>query len=57
MIVMLPQHFDHAGFEGDEIELEDNGRFSINGYEGLTVLTPAQAREVAAMLLEWADKQ
>lgn len=51
--VRLPQHADQL--EGDTISLDDNGAFEISGYDGFTKLTPAQAREVAAMLLQWAD--
>jgi len=53
--VKLPQHEYATGTEGNVIRLDDDGTFSISGYDGLTVLTKNQAREVAAMLLRWAS--
>lgn len=55
MKVDLPQHRNDA-LIGDAIDLEESGEFSINKFDGLTVLTKAQAREVAAMLIEWANR-
>ena len=54
--VRLSQHAD-ASVEGDVIGLYDDGTFIINRYDGITKLTPAQAREVATMLLQWADAE
>ncbi|HET9534274.1 MAG TPA: hypothetical protein VFP43_02875 [Mesorhizobium sp.] len=55
MEVKLPQH-EGDGVCGGEVTLADNGTFAIGGFDGITVLTKEQAREIAAMLLKWADK-
>ena len=52
--VILPQH-QGKGIEGETVALDDDGTFTISGYDGFTVLTKDQAREIAAMLLQWAD--
>ena len=52
MNVRLPQHESDA-INGDCGALTFEGEFSINKHDGLTVLTKAQAEQIAAMLLAW----
>lgn len=54
MEVKLPQH-EGDGVCGAEVTLDEKGNFTIGGFDGITVLTKQQAREIAAMLLEWAE--
>jgi hypothetical protein len=55
MELKLPQHCPGDGMLGDTITLNDDGTFSISGYDGITVLTKEQASDLAKMLLLWAE--
>lgn len=54
MNVRLPQH-ESDPTNGDCVSLTPEGEFSINKHDGLTVLTKAQAEQIAAMLLAWVN--
>lgn len=40
---------------GDHISLSDDGRLSISGFDGHTMLTPEDARKLATALQQFAD--
>lgn len=40
---------------GDRVSLGDDGLLSISGFDGHTILTPDDARKLAAALVRFAD--
>lgn len=44
-------------YYNNDVEFHDDGTLSIDGYDGVTILNEAEAKQLGEALIEWANRK